>query len=90
MVVSGIPSNGQNCGWCYDHDVKLIAGLWALLLPCLSAEQIVPIDPQWVLVSDPLRWTTPPPEIENRTHTASGSIIVLYPSGTFGEVWCTL
>ena len=71
--------------------MKSAFSLCALLLCCLSTTaQIRRIDPRWVLVSYPLRWEAPPPEIENRKEAASGGVIVLYPSGEFGEVWSTL
>lgn len=56
---------------------------------CPSAD-LKHLEPHWVFVGHPLRWELPPPEVDSRASVASGAIIVLYPSGDFGEVWCTL
>ncbi len=66
------------------------SSLCALLLCCVSSGQIKRIEPRWVVVSHPLKWEAPPPEIENRTLAASAGVMVLYPNGNFGEVWGTL
>jgi hypothetical protein len=70
--------------------MKTAFGLCALLLCCVSSAQIKRIEPRWVLVSHPLKWEAPPPEIENRKSAASAGVMVLYPNGDFGEVWVTL
>jgi hypothetical protein len=56
----------------------------------MMAAQIERIAPAWVFVSHPLRWESPPPEIDNRNEAASATIMVLYPSGKYAEVSCTV
>lgn len=70
--------------------MRPIVGVAALVFLSVSAAQIEHIDPRWVFVSHPLKWSAPPPEIENRKEAATAGIVVFYPSGQFAEVWCTL
>jgi hypothetical protein len=74
----------------YNSDMTLRVGFCVLVFCSLCLAQIKRIDHRWVFVSQPLSWNSPPPEIENRTKWASAGLIVLYPSGDFGEVRCTL
>lgn len=44
------------------------------------------IDPSWVVVSQPLKWHSPPRQIENAAKWSLADILVPWPSGDMGEI----
>jgi hypothetical protein len=62
----------------------------ALLLCSPGIGEIRQIETQWVLVSEPVDWKSPPREIGSKTKTGFAEVIVLYPSGEYGYVACYL
>ena len=62
-----------------------------LLLVCRNANsQLRPIDPNWIRISQPKEWISPPRELHLNEKTGVGEIMVLYPSGEYGYVACYL
>lgn len=63
--------------------------LLLLFLASLCAAQSN-IQPEWVVVSSPMHWESPPPELHTKIKSASATIRVFFPSGEYGEVSCYL
>lgn len=62
-----------------------------LLLGCTSAvAEIEPIQRDWVLVSQPLKWRSPPRKVHSSTKYAAADLIVLNPTGSFAQLFCVL
>jgi hypothetical protein len=64
--------------------------LSTMLLHGSAIAQVRPIEQQWVLVRQPLKWESPPREIGLSTKTAPAEVVVLNPSGAFAIVYCYL
>ena len=60
-----------------------------LLLSSLCAAQSN-VEPEWAVFSSPLKWESPPRELHSNTKSARARILVLFPSGAYGEVYCYL
>jgi hypothetical protein len=56
---------------------------------CAAAE-VPAIQPDWVLVRQPLKWQSPPRKLHSKSKTARAEVIVLNPSGAFAAVYCFL
>jgi hypothetical protein len=68
-----------------------IARWFALLAICHSAfSQASPVDPSWMMVSQPKHWISSPRSLHLGSKTGVGEIIVLYPSGQFRYLACNL
>lgn len=48
------------------------------------------IKPEWAVFSSSLKWESPPPELHSRTKSARARVLVFFPSGEYGEVYCYL
>ena len=48
------------------------------------------VQPNWLFVSHPLRWESPPRKLHSTIKTADADLIVLYPTGQFAGVSCYL
>jgi hypothetical protein len=48
------------------------------------------IKPEWAVFSSSLKWGSPPPELHSNTKSAPARILVFFPSGEYGEVYCNL
>jgi len=71
--------------------VSRILTCCCLALPtCLAAAQGRSVRPDWVFVSHPLRWDSPPRELHLQQREARAALVVLYPSGQFAGVACFL
>jgi hypothetical protein len=46
------------------------------------------IKPEWAVFSSPLKWESPPPELHSNTKSARARILVFFPSGEYGGVYC--
>ncbi|HJT68800.1 MAG TPA: hypothetical protein VJ731_01300 [Terriglobales bacterium] len=60
-----------------------------LLLASLCAAQSK-MKPEWAVFSSSLKWESPPPELHSQIKSASARIVVFFPSGEYGEVYCYL
>jgi hypothetical protein len=67
--------------------MKVTIGIVLALITAGTATQIRQTSQGWVLVAQPLKWESPPPEAGLKIKTAPAEIIVLYPSGDFGAVF---
>jgi len=63
---------------------------FVLLSSVLLFAQADVIAPDWVLVSHPLHWESPPAKLKLPIHTAPATVMVLYPDGRFASVSCYL
>jgi hypothetical protein len=64
-----------------------------LFLPLLFASVCAAqsnIKPEWAVFSSKLKWESPPPELHSNTKSARARILVFFPSGGYGEVYCYL
>jgi len=48
------------------------------------------IKPEWAVFSSSLKWESPPPELHSKIKSARARILVFFPSGEYGEVYCLL
>lgn len=48
------------------------------------------IKPEWAVFSSSLKWESPPPELHSKIKSARARILVFFPSGEYGEVYCYL
>ena len=48
------------------------------------------IKPEWVVFSSSLKWESPPPELHSKIKSARARVLVFFPSGEYGEVYCLL
>jgi hypothetical protein len=62
------------------------------MLSCslICAGQETQIRPEWAVFSSPLKWESPPPELQSKEKTAPARIRVFFPSGDYGQVGCYL
>jgi hypothetical protein len=60
------------------------------LLSCLATAQGRSVQPEWVFVSHPLRWDSPPRKLHLQQREAAPDLAVLYPDGQFAGVACFL
>jgi hypothetical protein len=60
-----------------------------LLLASLCTAQSN-IKPEWAVFPSSLKWESPPPELHSNTKSAPARILVFFPSGEYGEVYCYL
>jgi len=66
---------------------KLLFLFFLFASPCTAQSNI---KPEWAVFSSPLKWESPPPELHSNTKSARARILVLFPSGEYGEVYCFL
>src|SRR4051812_15176319 len=64
--------------------------LLLLLVWKSAAMEIVPIQNDWVLARQPLKWQSPPRVLQSKTRTALAELLILVPSGAFARVSCYL
>jgi len=65
----------------------------AVFICCIRAPaqpELRHVDAHWVTIQRPARWLSPPPEIGSKIKSGPAQIMVLYPSGAFGYVACSL
>lgn len=70
--------------------VTLAAIALAMFVNITAYGQINAIAPDWVLVSTPLKWKSPPRKVELHIHTAPATVLVVYPNGRYAAVACLL
>jgi hypothetical protein len=61
-----------------------------VLLSCSADAQDRDTQTEWVFVSHPLRWDSPPRELHLKQKEASADLVVLYPTGQFAGISCYL
>ena len=74
-----------------DLGTRIATYCCLVLLASVSAssqERVVQLD--WIFVSHPLRWESPPRTLHLGIKTAAADLIVLYPTGQFAGVSCLL
>ena len=64
--------------------------LLLLFLSSVCTAQAKAIKPEWTTFSSPLKWESPPPELEMNIKSAPARIRVFFPSGEYGDVSCLL
>ena len=62
----------------------------AMLVNVAAYGQTDAIAPDWVFISTPLKWQSPPPNAELHIRTTPATLLVVYPSGKYAAVSCLL
>lgn len=62
----------------------------AVLVTVAAHAQSTTIASDWVFVSSPLRWESPPLQAKLPIHTAPATIVVIYPDGRYAALACLL
>jgi hypothetical protein len=69
---------------------RIIARYCLVLLSFFAEAQGRGVQPDWVFVSRPLRWKSPPRALHLKQSEARADLVVLYPTGQFAGVSCFL
>jgi hypothetical protein len=68
---------------------SLIAGAAFLIVPALLlCGQNLPIAPDWVYISTPMHWQSPPAKLELQERTSPATILIINPTGEYDSVFC--